>query len=103
MKEEELSMSLNTDNQLSEKIIITVDKLKDELVGLAQNMIRIPSINPLASQLEYDGNHLLQYILGADMKVYPPKQVPKLENTALELKEQGRKPYIISHEPYKYK
>jgi D-cysteine desulfhydrase family pyridoxal phosphate-dependent enzyme len=46
---------------------------------------------------EYDGNHLLQYLLGVDIRVYPPQRIPTLENIALELKEQGRSPYIISH------
>ncbi|UCH38026.1 MAG: D-cysteine desulfhydrase family protein, partial [Candidatus Bathyarchaeota archaeon] len=46
--------------------------------------------------LEYDGNHLLQYLLGADIRVFPPDQTPKLEDIALKLREQGRTPYIIS-------
>ena len=45
---------------------------------------------------EYDGNHLLQYMLGAEIRVYRPEHAPKLEDVANELKAQGRTPYIIS-------
>jgi succinyl-diaminopimelate desuccinylase len=45
-------MTMNTDNSLSEKITATVDELKDALVRLAQNLIRIPSINPPGSYRE---------------------------------------------------
>lgn len=47
--------------------------------------------------LEYDGNHLLQYLLGVDIRVFPPHRAPKLDDIASELKDQGRTPYIISH------
>jgi succinyl-diaminopimelate desuccinylase len=49
---EDLSMTLSIDNSLSEKIIITVDELKNALVRLTQNLIRIPSINPPGSYRE---------------------------------------------------
>ncbi len=45
---------------------------------------------------EYDGNHLLQYMLGAEIRVYHPEHAPQLEDIARELKDQGRTPYIIS-------
>ena len=43
---------------------------------------------------EYDGNHLLQFILGADIRVY--EHAPKLEDVAEELEKKGYTPYIIS-------
>ena len=45
---------------------------------------------------EYDGNHLLQFMLGAQMRIYHPKRAPRLEDIANELRAQGRTPYIIS-------
>jgi L-cysteate sulfo-lyase len=45
---------------------------------------------------EYDGNHLLQYMFGAQIRVYRPEHAPRLEDIANELKAQGRTPYIIS-------
>ena len=44
---------------------------------------------------EYDGNHLLQFILGADFRVRTPEHAPKLEDVAEELKKEGHVPYII--------
>lgn len=45
---------------------------------------------------EYDGNHLLQFMLGAEIRVYRPEHAPQLEDIANELRDQGRVPYIIS-------
>lgn len=44
---------------------------------------------------EYDGNHLLQFILGADIKVTIDEHSTKLEEIVEELKKKGHTPYII--------
>jgi D-cysteine desulfhydrase family pyridoxal phosphate-dependent enzyme len=46
---------------------------------------------------EYDGNHLLQFLLGAEMIVKTREHAPKLEDVALELEENGHRPYVIPH------
>lgn len=45
----------------------------------------------------YDGNHLLQFLLGAEMRIRRPEHAPQLEDIRQELMAQGRTPYIISH------
>lgn len=46
---------------------------------------------------EYDGNHLLQSLLGADIHVSTRERAPKPEEIAEKLEKEGRKPYIILH------
>jgi len=45
---------------------------------------------------EYDGNHLLQFLLGAEIRIRS-QQTLKLEDIANELREKGQRPYIISN------
>ncbi len=44
---------------------------------------------------EYDGNHLLQFMLGADIRVRTSEHSPKLEKIAEELEMEGHNPYIV--------
>lgn len=46
---------------------------------------------------KYDGNHLLHFLLGADIRVRIREHTSKLEEIAEKLEKEGRNPYIIPH------
>lgn len=46
---------------------------------------------------EYDGNHLLHFILGADIRIRTPEHILKFEDIAEELRKKGHTPYVIPH------
>ena len=46
---------------------------------------------------DYDGNHLLHFLMGAEIRTVRPENVEKVQNEIIEkLKSQGRRPYLLT-------